>query len=93
MTEADLEEVETYADRLKNTIAQYITTHPIMDLCLYMERQPGSRVSNRWWKQGCLDLVGAWAEWTRAEEAEEAEDGSKTGSGTGKYGEGTNHSN
>ena len=30
-------------------LAQFITTRPIMDLCLEAERRPGSRVAKRWW--------------------------------------------
>ena len=36
-TEVGLEEVETYVLRLQNTVAQYIATRPILELCLAVE--------------------------------------------------------
>ena len=56
MEEAGLQEVDTYASRLHNKVAQFIATRPIMDLCLAEEQRPGSRVPNRWWEQDDLDL-------------------------------------
>ena len=35
-----LYKIEVYIDRRQNTVAQYISTHPIMDLCLVVERKP-----------------------------------------------------
>ena len=37
MNALDLEVVETYVLRLQNTVAQYITTWPILELCLEEE--------------------------------------------------------
>ena len=34
MAEAGLQVVETYSARHQNTVTQYISTRPIMDLCL-----------------------------------------------------------
>ena len=48
MTEAGLKGVETYVSRQQNTVAQYIATRPIMDLCLAAKRRPGPRVEMRW---------------------------------------------
>ena len=48
MEEAGLKEVETYVYRHHNTFSQFITTRPIMDLCMKEEQIPGSRVINRW---------------------------------------------
>ena len=66
MEEALLQEVETYTSHLHNTVAQFIATGPIMDLCLAVERRLGSRVSKQWWEQDGLDLEGmrteAWEE-------------------------------
>ena len=45
MQEAGLEEVEQYVVRRQNTVAQYITTRLIMDLCEAAVRRPGKRVS------------------------------------------------
>ena len=32
-------------------------TRPIMDLCLAEERNPGMRLSRRWWNQPTLDIM------------------------------------
>ena len=40
--EAGLEGIDTYVSRQKNTVAHYIATRPILDLCLEAERRPGS---------------------------------------------------
>ena len=49
MAEVGLQDVDTYVSRRHNTVAQFTTTRPIMDLCMAEERGPGPRVSNRWW--------------------------------------------
>ena len=41
MAEARLQEVKTYVSRLQNTVTQFITTRPIMDLCMAAECRPG----------------------------------------------------
>ena len=41
MAEAGLQEVETYASRSQNIVAQYIETRDIMYLCLAAKRRPG----------------------------------------------------
>ena len=46
-----LEEIEVYIARRHNTVARYIATRPIMDLCLAEERKPGMCLTRR--------LVGA----------------------------------
>ena len=47
MSEAGLQEVETYISCLHNTVAQFIATVTIIDLFMAEERRPGSRVSKR----------------------------------------------
>ena len=47
MAEAGLREVETHASCRQNTVSQYISTRPIMDLCLVAKRRPGPRVAMR----------------------------------------------
>ena len=42
--ESDLQEVETYVYRCRNTEAQYIANIPIMDLFLAAKRSPGPKV-------------------------------------------------
>ena len=48
MREVGLEDIETYIYRRKNTVAQYIGTHPIMDLCMDTEKRAGSPTPTRW---------------------------------------------
>ena len=47
MAEAVLQEVENYFYRKQNTAAYFISTRPIMDLCLTSGRRPGSRSTTR----------------------------------------------
>ena len=51
MTEVGLEEVETYVLRRHNTIAQYISNLPILDIYMAEKQRPGERVTQRWWDQ------------------------------------------
>ena len=48
MAEVGLQEVETYVSRRQNTVAKYIATRPIIDLCLMAKRRPGPRLAMRW---------------------------------------------
>ena len=61
--------METYVSRFQNTVTQFTPTRPIMDLCLEVDRRPGSRVAKRWWDQEGLELGGmqtaAWGAGTR----------------------------
>ena len=41
MRSLGLEEITMNISRLKKTVAQYVSTCPIMDLCLYTERRLG----------------------------------------------------
>ena len=75
MVEAGLQEMETYVSRRQNTVAQYIATMPIMDLCLTAEQRPGPRVAMQWWEQEGMDLEGMR---TAAREAEQTEGGEET---------------
>ena len=72
MAEAILHELNTYASRFHNTVAQFIATSPIMDLCLASDQRPGPRVSKRWWYQDGVDVEGMR---TAAWEAEQTEEG------------------
>ena len=58
MVETGFEGICKYITRRKNTVAKYIATRPILDLCERSARRPGARVSRRWWEQACLDLEG-----------------------------------
>ena len=72
MAEAGLNEVETYSSCRQNTVAKYIATRPIMDLCLAAKQRPGPRVKIRWWEQDGIYLDGMR---TAAREAERTEGG------------------
>ena len=48
MKTVGMEEVETYFLRLHNTVAQYITTWTILEICLVVERRTGAWLSMRW---------------------------------------------
>ena len=52
-----LEEIGVYIYRCQKTVAQHIATRTIMDLCLASERNPGMRLSRRWWDQPALDIL------------------------------------
>ena len=71
MAEAELKEVDNYVSRRQNTVAQFIATMPITDLCLETEQRPGSRVSNQCWDYDVLDLEGMRMAAQEAERTEE----------------------
>ena len=48
MKSVGLDEVETYVLRRQNTVAQYISTWPILELCLTTEQRTGARVNMIW---------------------------------------------
>ena len=49
-----LGDIGVYISRFQNTVAQYIATCPIMDLCLAAEQNPGMRLYRKWWKHPAL---------------------------------------
>ena len=51
MEEAGFDEMVAYALKRNNTVAQYIATRPILDLCEETVRRPGVWVARRWWEQ------------------------------------------
>ena len=57
--EAGFEGIRKSVTRRQNTVAQYIATQPIMDLCERTTWWPVSGVSRRWWEQAGIDLEGA----------------------------------
>ena len=75
MQELWLEDFEVYVRRRHNTVVQYITERPIMDLCEEEVRSTGAWVAKFWWYQEVIDIEGAWtaAEAEGEEEPEEAE--------------------
>ena len=54
-----MEGIQKSITRRQNTVAQYIATRPIMDLCKRATRRPVARVSRRWWEKAVIYLEGA----------------------------------
>ena len=59
MKETGMVGIRTSILRRQNTVAQFIATRPILDLCEQATRRPGAGVSWRWWEQTGIDLKGA----------------------------------
>ena len=59
MVESGFEGIEVYIMRRQNTVAQYIATRPILDLCERSDWRLGERLYRRWWEQEGLYLEGA----------------------------------
>ena len=55
MDEAGLTDIRTSIQRRQNTVAQYVATRPILDLCEGARPQEGARVILRWWEQSGID--------------------------------------
>ena len=56
MKEAGFSEIRKSITNGQNTVAQYITTRPILELCERTTQKEGTRVARRWWDQkgiGC----------------------------------------
>ena len=74
MVDADFQGVGTCITRSQTTIAQYIVTQMILDLCECSDQSPRARVSRRWQEQDSLDLEVAKKKSAAAAES----DGAKT---------------
>ena len=59
MGESGFEGIRKSVTRSQNTVAQYITMQPILDLCERSTLRTGVRVYRRWWEQAIIDLE--WA--------------------------------
>ena len=55
MKESGITDVRTSINRRQNTVAQYITTGPLLDLCKGAIQREGARVTLRWWDQTGID--------------------------------------
>ena len=66
-----LDEIWVYIYYCQNTVAKYIATRPIMDLCMAAEQRLGIRLSGRWWEQPTLNILGIRAEHAEVERGEE----------------------
>ena len=69
--EAGFEDMEQYVLKRQNTVAQYITARPIMNLYKETVQMLGMWLKERWQKQEGLDLAGDTATATAADEERE----------------------
>ena len=72
MKEAGLTDVRTSINRRENTVAQYIATRPLLDLCEGETQREGARVTLRWWDQQGIDWEKAKAKETETELASDS---------------------
>ena len=79
MREAGLTDISKSIANRQNTVAQYIVTRPLMDLCEGGRAREGVRVPMRWWNQAEID-------WETAK-SKGVETDSTSGSGTDTDGE------
>ena len=70
MREAGFIEIRESITRRQNTVAQYIVTRPILDLCEQNTQRAGERVYRRWWEQKVIDLKTAKERATEALETD-----------------------
>ena len=71
MKESGFTDLRTSINRRQNTVAQYIATRPLLELCKGETQQGGARVTMRWWYQKGIDWEKAKAR--GAETASESE--------------------
>ena len=75
MKEAGLTDIWTSILRRQNTVAQYIATRPLLDLCESARAREGAKVPLRWWEQ-----AGIYWEKAKAKGVEtDMTDGTETG--------------
>ena len=55
MEEAGLTDIRTSILRRHNTVAQYISTRPLLDLYVGARAREGAKVTLRWWEQAGID--------------------------------------
>ena len=67
--EAGLTDVPTSINRRQNTVAQYIATRQLLDLCKGAKQREGARVTIRWLDQSGIDWEKAKAKETEMESA------------------------
>ena len=79
MPEAGLTDIRKSIAKRQNTVAQYIATRPLLDLCEGDRAREDVRVSMWWWNQAEIDWVTAKLKGMKTN--------STSGSGTDTYGE------
>ena len=55
MEKVGLTDIRTSIQRRNNTVAQYISTRPLLDLCVGARHGEEVRVTVRWWEQSGID--------------------------------------
>ena len=66
--------MEEYVRWRHNTVAQYIATQSLLDLCEGSERAPGGLVRMRWWEQAEIYLADVREEVAAGAEEEGGEE-------------------
>ena len=67
MKEAGLTDIRSSIQRRQNTVAQYIATRPLLDICEGARQREGARVTFRWWEKSGIDWEKAKAKETEME--------------------------
>ena len=78
MKEAGLTDVRTSINRRHNTVAQYIATRPLLELCKGAKQRERERVTLRWWDQSSIDWEKSKAKETEMESESDSDSGSDT---------------
>ena len=73
MKEAGFTDVRISITRRQNTVAQFIATRPLLDLCEGTTQRGGARVTMRWWDQKGIDWEKAKARGAATESESESE--------------------
>ena len=89
--EAEFKKIRESITNRQNTVAQYITIQPLLDLCKGAKQIGGLRVSRRWWDQKGINWETAKARAAETEseseiEKEEEEAQSTPSGGSGSRG-------
>ena len=85
MEEAGLTDIRTSIHRRQNTVAQYIATRPLLDLCEGARPREGARVTLRWWEKSGIYWGKAKAKGTETETTSGSETGqTRRGGRSGK---------
>ena len=73
MKEEGFTDVRTSITIRQNTVAQFIATRPLLDLCKGATQRGGARVTMRWWDQKGIDWEKAKARGAETELESESE--------------------
>ena len=73
MKEVGFTDVRTSINRIQNTVAKYMATRPLVEICEETTQIGGARVVMRWWDQNGIDWGKAKARGAEAESGSESE--------------------